>query len=284
MYNRIAVIYRGHLRTWNYVKDVNFQFFDSISKNVDYYFVMWNLYDTTLIERDFKDRNLIKLLSVDIDGKFYEPDFGPPWLLNKLLPYKKERETFVKYDLIIDTRPDVIIKKGIENLELEEMTLYVEWDDLCHTPHDEHKVPGIGDICNIMSSKVYDIVCERYKESYEKEPLCHINNRNYCTKNNIKIQKYSPDFFRVFHIRPQMLESIVNPFDVLNLSWDDMIKYKNEWILLSDIEKKNILFKHNILLDDYNQLHHGIFEIKNPFHKEIMEKWKEILSKQLSPS
>lgn len=247
MYDRIAVIYRGHLRTWNYVKEVNFQFFESISKNVDYYFVTWDIgKDFSAIENDFKDRNLIKFLLVKRDDKYYQSDFGPVYHLSKILPYKKEREQTVKYDAVIDTRPDVILKKISDFPVLEDMTLYVEWmnDNIPNT------INGIGDLCNIMSSEVFDIISQRYKQAENRLPQVHVNFKDYCIEHNIKIEKFIT-FCGLYFIRPQILDIIKNPFDLLSLDIRTVFKYVIEWNTLSEDKRFDVLNRHNICLEDY---------------------------------
>ena len=39
----IAVILRGHFRTWDYNHKEAFKFYESIAENVEYYFVTWQL-------------------------------------------------------------------------------------------------------------------------------------------------------------------------------------------------------------------------------------------------
>lgn len=247
MYERIAVIYRGHLRTWNYVKEVNFQFFESISKNVDYYFVTWDIdNDFSTIENDFKGRNLIKFLLVERDEKYYQSDFGPVYHLSKILPYKKEREQTVKYDAVIDTRPDVIFKKISDFPALEDMTLYVEWVN----DNIPNAINGISDMCNLMSSKVFDIISQRYKQANNRDPLCHKNFKDYCEEKSIKIEKYL-NFFYIYFLRPQILDVIKNPFDILDLELIEVFKYVIEWNNLSAEERIDVLQRHNICLEDY---------------------------------
>lgn len=280
MYNRIAVIYRGHLRTWNYVKNVNFQFFESISKHVDYYFVIWNLpYDLSHIEEDFKDKNLVKFLLVNPEEKYYQSDFGPPWHLNKMLPYKKEREKTVSYDAVFDTRPDIILKKNNEFPKIKDMTLYVEWQNEINDPNVTY---GISDLCNIMSSEVFDIISQRYKQAEDRESSLHRNFKEYCDEHNIKVEKYI-SFCQDYLIRPQMLDSIPNPFDVYKLEILDIVPYMSQWLSLSKEQKISVLNRHNILLEDYNDNRHGI--LKNSFTDEnrFLEKMKnDILDPSIS--
>ena len=124
-FKRIAVIYRGHLRTWNYVKNVNFSSFEKISRKVDYYFVTWNLpYDHDAVQNDFKNKNLIKYLKIDVDKKYYNFDIGSRWLGYNIAPFKTQQENDFSYDAVFDLRPDILFLINNKNklITLEENT------------------------------------------------------------------------------------------------------------------------------------------------------------------
>ena len=52
--DHIAVVLRGHVRTWHYIYPMVFDFYDSIAENVDYYFVTWDTSNTDGIVETFK--------------------------------------------------------------------------------------------------------------------------------------------------------------------------------------------------------------------------------------
>ena len=61
-FKNIAVVLRGHVRTWHFNAPKVFDFYDSIAENVDYYFITWDSSNTDRIEGTFKDQNLIHTL------------------------------------------------------------------------------------------------------------------------------------------------------------------------------------------------------------------------------
>lgn len=112
-FQRIAVVIRGHLRTWNYTKKHIQQFFAGISQQVDYYVIFWDYEQTRKhnIIQDFPENNLVKYLLVPIpqdNGHWTEGLYngwaGPAYLAKHAYPEIGEQE----YDVIFETRPDVI--------------------------------------------------------------------------------------------------------------------------------------------------------------------------------
>ena len=45
----IAVVLRGHVRTWHFNAPKVFEFYNSIADNVDYYFTTWDTSNTCLL-------------------------------------------------------------------------------------------------------------------------------------------------------------------------------------------------------------------------------------------
>ena len=58
-WNHIAVVLRGHVRTWHFIYPLVFKFYESIAENVDYYFITWDTSNTNGIEETFEGKNLI---------------------------------------------------------------------------------------------------------------------------------------------------------------------------------------------------------------------------------
>ena len=55
----IAVVLRGHVRTWRFNAPKVFDFYNEIADNVDYYFITWDTSNTEGIEETFINQNLV---------------------------------------------------------------------------------------------------------------------------------------------------------------------------------------------------------------------------------
>lgn len=117
MLNKIAVILRGHKRTWEHTKTHLLSFFDFYAFTVDYYVILW---DSPSINResiviDFDGKNLKHLIIEPIpqDRSVYNPWLGPCYLTGKISKFVMAQELAqgFRYDCVIDTRPDVCFKK-----------------------------------------------------------------------------------------------------------------------------------------------------------------------------
>ena len=118
----IAVVLRGHVRTWHFNAPKVFEFYNSIADNVDYYFTTWDTSNTDGIEETFEYQNLIHFQIVshsfenailtegDFKGKWYNGQLGPPYMNMMILPHlrRREKQLETKYDCVFDTRPDVL--------------------------------------------------------------------------------------------------------------------------------------------------------------------------------
>lgn len=112
VFNRIAVVLRGHLRTWPHNKHLVKKFYSTISHEVDYYVVLWEYEQTKQynITQDFQTSELVKYQLVpvpdnpdDTEG-LYNGWRGPAHLASLALPEIARR----KYDMVFETRPDII--------------------------------------------------------------------------------------------------------------------------------------------------------------------------------
>lgn len=112
MMDHIAVVLRGHIRTWNILyKDV-FDFYSSLAKRVDYYFVTWALpnFDFGPAKKTFDGQNLIDFVILPKTQIWYTSWYGPAYMTYMLRPYIEQRLKKVKYDAVFETRPDVAIR------------------------------------------------------------------------------------------------------------------------------------------------------------------------------
>lgn len=117
----IAVVLRGHVRTWHFNAPKVFDFYNEIADNVDYYFITWDTSNTEGVEESFENQNLIHfhILSYKVNNalltegevsEYYNGHLGPPFMNMIMLPHirRQEKRLDTKYDCIFDTRPDVL--------------------------------------------------------------------------------------------------------------------------------------------------------------------------------
>lgn len=107
-FKKIAVVLRGHIRTWEYISPIVKKFYATIAQEVDYYVVLWETeksrnYDMT---SDFKNENLVSNLLVPIpnDPEIYNGWAGPAYLSKRVVSNIVNEP----YDMVFDTRPDII--------------------------------------------------------------------------------------------------------------------------------------------------------------------------------
>jgi hypothetical protein len=247
MMDRIAVILRGHLRTWNYVKPAVFDFYDAIAHNVEYYIVTW---ETDLFQnliQDFANRNLIAAIQLP-DANEWTSWTGPGWQSYNIVPYKKERETQIKYDAVFDTRPDIIYSLIPDTTVIppEPMTIYTSgFTNQCGNGTDandqERYYIGLRDHFCMMQSQVYDILSNRYL--LQTRRACHAELKRICFDNHINTN--SIHWAKTEITRPDAIINRPNPRTFFN--------YKSplRWHMLSTDEKATILNNNNISPSDY---------------------------------
>lgn len=253
-FKKIAVVLRGHVRTWNFVKEQNFHFFDSISDQVDYYLTTWDLPEYTDKKKSeiidsFRGHNLIKAEFIERNPIYYATTiFKTSFLTIKILVDKVQQEKTGKYDAVFDTRPDVIIdlKKDQICQPLDEKTVYTVNSSLIDTP--EGKKLFLEDYLFIMPSDAFDIFTQRHKiqRAYHNAQVGigeHIEKLGY--KNG------DASWLNMSIVRPSILNLNLNPrdfftskMDVSNLNYPTWIKYSNE-------EKIAACQKFDIALEDY---------------------------------
>jgi len=244
MFEKIAVVFRGHVRTWHQINKYVFENFSKISKSVDYYFVTWDIpgVDDNTIKNSFNGQNLIKFVSVSTE-KYYNGTQGPSWLSNCICPFLENKN----YDIIIDSRPDVL---PVVNLKIpfnySAKSIYIIWESII-TDRNNVTASGISDIFHLMSVENFKIYCTRYTKPSTINN--HVDLKNFYIDNSISLNVL------VDFIRPE----IVRPTQVNHLQYDPSIQLRspwlelwNNWDRLSDQNKIVTLNKYNILLEDYN--------------------------------
>ena len=255
--NRIAVVFRGHMRTFRYTKEVIFDFFNAIAENVDYYFVTWDVLglNTVPIDMHFEGKNLIALVKVPATPVFYNSWVGPGWLSYNLVPYKRQREKQVSYDAVFDTRPDVVYRlTGKSIIPPEPDTFYTTmFTNLPSDTDPSNNYIGLADHFNVMTSDVYDRLSYRY---IVKNTLgCHAQLKQICVDENINT--CGIDWAQAEITRPNALYRIPNPKDYFDehktgVSWP---KIQLEWANMNSLKKLDCLKTYGINPEDYASSH-----------------------------
>lgn len=252
MLKHIAVILRGQERTWGIIHPYIFKFYDSIATNVDYYFATWKLpdrdYSNTI--NTFKDRNLIAFElalaeSITVPTRLNQAWRGPAYLTYRLLPHMRKRTNQITYDMIIDTRPDVIYKlrpnKSI--ITPEANTLYTSMLELHHNYIFDRKEIAISDHFFTYDFDTAQKLADRYIAEcpYGNQ----IQHRRWLEENNIGLSTI--DWIEAHITRPTIYKAIDN------IEEDSGICYQlaEDWMNMSPEDKIELCNRFNIALPDY---------------------------------
>jgi hypothetical protein len=245
----IAVILRGHYRTWDYNHKNVFKFYESIAENVEYYFVTWRMENLFFkrITDSFEDNNqkLIKFLPIYPDDLYYTSWHGPSWMNHSIIPYKKQREREVTYDAVFDTRPDILYSR-IKNTQVflpEPNTLYVTRYEPQNGPDGKRHV-GIEDHFLMSTSDVHDRINVRH--AYKDVIGCQSQILQLATM--FGIHTATMNWVEDSIVRPTAFASIPDP-DKYFISNHRKVSY--DWVELPLEQKLTLLQKHTIHPEDY---------------------------------
>ena len=263
----IAVVLRGHVRTWHFNAPKVFEFYDEIADNVDYYFTTWDTSNTDDVKETFNKRNLIhyQIISANLEGgdsindigKYYNGSLGPAFMNTLILPYKRlrEKELNQKYDCVFDTRPDVMPTR-LDILRGDEAGTYITF---LKPAKNSVYVPGLelqnedialADWLLYCDSDTFEKTTLRYhanKYLYAigNGPGTQIELREYITANDMHI--CVSDCIQAFMTRP----------NVFTLDWKDqkdkssIIETSGKWPALSSHIKTDMCERYGISLSDY---------------------------------
>lgn len=134
----VAVVLRGHLRTWNYCKQHLFKLIDSEYSHVDWYMVTWreSINDNRLqhLYDDFQNRNFTLKIIEECSSNY------TPWtVMGRLCMEVVEEITTKKYSTIVETRPDTyaVLSDDVHLPRVEPNSFYTTGYTLHH--RDEYK-------------------------------------------------------------------------------------------------------------------------------------------------
>lgn len=183
--DRLAVLLAGELRTWDSVCPYIFSFFECRAKQVDYFFATWNTDGINGVLRPVTPdeitspftkykQNLIEYRLEERIPRRPNTYYYQSWLALRANKLKREYEqdnNFV-YDQVVETRPDLYIRK-LSNKPFElipPMTVFnnrtvceaVEGIPVIHKTH-------IDDVYIRSDSLTNDIIGQRYYYSFPEE-------------------------------------------------------------------------------------------------------------------
>lgn len=166
MMKHIAVVLRGHIRTWNIIYQDVFDFYDSIAEKVDYYFVTWSIpnFDFTPTKLRFAGKELVEFMILPKTQIWYTSWYGPSLMTYMIRPYMEQRMKSVKYDAIFETRPDVAAKLRPYHYipEPEENKLYVSQIEIHVSNLTKKKTVALTDFWFMSNYDVFKKMSERF--------------------------------------------------------------------------------------------------------------------------
>ena len=250
----IAVVLRGHFRTFEYTHKVVFDFYDSIAENVDYYVSTWRTEGSPKnkfkkLFNDF-DKTPIKILEVPIVSDFYTAWIGPSWLTYNIIPYKKLREREVKYDAVFDTRPDVMYQ--LKNKDFysapEPMTLYTTRHMTTDRVADNITRIGVEDWFFMSSSEVHTMMNYRFAETNE----IGTHNKILQIATELNFNTVAMPWIECSIVRPNAFVEIPNQSEYFTEIKTNLLN--SHWITMTKEDKIKILNDNNIPIEDFNTI------------------------------
>lgn len=252
MLKNIAVILRGHARTWHLIYKNVFDFYDNIARKVDYYWFTWETDKHYLIQNTFNGKNLVAYHTFD-NTRFFQNSWRSAAYLNYMaLFFLKERHKISPYDVIIDTRPDVLPRLQYGRFQITEpkkvLVPHLEMHPSLETKKIEVAIPDHWivypdiDLLEKMCGRMYSEAdlgnqVELVKLIYEHGYEIH-------TCQNIDSKIIRPNLIKYFNIHnPMNSESILQKQSVMQHNW------MHE---LTPEEKVQICKDTNVDINDYH--------------------------------
>jgi hypothetical protein len=249
MLENIAVMLRGHNRTFKYTNKIIFDFFSKISNNVDYYYSTW-LESSAFYSSagSFNEQNLIAHVNTQRSEEYYSSWASPAYLSFRLVPYKHRREKSITYDAVFDTRPDVapFLKKINLNNFIQKPrpnTIYTTGYEIQHNFHKNCRSIAVQDWFVMMDSKSYDVMAERF--IHNNREGVQISWITYANLNNIHVAYL--DWVDPIMVRPDMLYVDI---DSPNL-YEELQNKRYNWKQIDVNEKIRIMDETGVCAFDY---------------------------------
>lgn len=242
----IAVVLRGHLRTWNYCKDSLFSALEAQYPDIDWYFTTWkeSLSEKRLqsLHQDFENRKLF-LHVLDEPARLHNPWRAPGRLCMEVAPEIRRRG----YKTVIETRPDVHIYATAPFPEIQPNSFYTTSYNFSYG-HTHH--PGSADWFTASDANVFYTYA--WDRLHEEDIAPHRGYISIAHRNNIQLMNlritcrgYLAPPYRPIDInliRPSIFDPEAGGISLHGSTWMG-------W----DVDKKMQLLKeHDIAIADYD--------------------------------
>jgi|TARA_B110000238_G_scaffold195306_1_gene234330 hypothetical protein len=255
MMKNIAVVLRGHIRTWDYNAPVVFDFFDSISENVDYYVATWRTPSLKMqtIERAFETagKEISAKIIMNIDENFYTSWNGPALLATMVAPNIRHQHLKTPYDAVFETRFDVLSTRNhdIPITPIAENTWYTNcFTNLVDRYGDrnvgmkDHFLAGTVETYSAMADRLLIPACDT------KE--CHVDMLQFAQGKGIKVSN-SLNWVNTMMSRPSDRFRVADAFTWKN-PWNvDVNQEFPHWENATVEERIDMLVRMDIEWADY---------------------------------
>lgn len=249
---KIAVYLRGHIRTWDFIKKINFDFFDNLPWDVDFYLATWSYLDDKLdsLKKDFENRNL-KIFKTFERNKDYDPWAGPCLMTTELSKFRIHEQFYrdVEYEFIIESRFDVALKQ-IAEPKIPPENYFGSTEVMGNFIAGKNKlVPGLADHCFLSRVGTHQIMNTRL--TIDPGPKGnHVGMLRFANMHGLTAFKI--DWFDGLITRP----NIINLTDPENNLFDNYDRLRENWNSMPPENKLMLIHKCNIDVNDYDENYH----------------------------
>jgi hypothetical protein len=251
----IAVVLRGHVRTWNYNAPVVFDFFDSISSNVDYYVATWKTPQLRMqkIEQSFEKagKEISGTVVINTDDNYYTSWNGPALLSTLIAPNIRHQHLKTPYDAVFETRFDVLstLNPDIPITPIAENTWYTDCFTNLVDKFGDRNV-GMKDHFLAGTVETYSAMADRLVVPASETKECHVDMLQFAQGKGIKVSN-SLNWVNTMMSRPSDKFRVADPFKWKNPFNVDVNLEFPHWENATIEERIDMLVRMDIEWSDY---------------------------------
>ena len=245
--DKIAVFLRGHIRVWDLIKEVNFEFFDSLPYEVDFYVATWEYTNKKIkrLKKDFAGRSLKKFLVFPRTEDDYDPWHGPVVMSAELSKERIHQQYYNKtdYKFIIESRFDVALFKTHDILipcsnEFGSTETSGQFDS-----SKPYNVIGLGDHCFLSGVGAHQLMNTRLMHDPGEEGN-HIGMHKFALMHGVS--PFQISWFQGLIARPNIIK-LKSPAQFISQKW----KLEEEWQNMSSEQKIKMCIQANCDTSEY---------------------------------